>query len=343
MGKTMRFGMSFEGPLNWLNLSKFCDNVGLKDVWLLADMCYLDSFSEILYEIMKTKQVRFIPYANSVFLRHPVLLASGIANIDRIAPGRVAASYCSAGYETAVKLHIPDKDSVRACREAIEITRLIWTGKPVDYSGKHWSLSHVNIPYPARKGIPIYLATRGRKFKLGGELADGVATHGKAPKYLRRMSSHLEEGAKISGRDPNRIDRTVILPIFIAKPREAMKVRDSIRGMLGAFVGAEYSLDWLDTFDIGVEEVQPLRNYIRSKSSFEGINDLVSDDLLNRLVDGYAIVGTVEECIDEVEQMRKNGASTVIPMILDRWFPTTSSARKYISLFNKEIVQAFGD
>ena len=76
--------------------------------------------------------------------------------------------------------------SLQAVREAIEITRLVWSGESITYQGKHWQLTNVKLPFAARKDIPIWIATRGQKFKLAGELANGVVTHGKATNYLKR-------------------------------------------------------------------------------------------------------------------------------------------------------------
>ena len=167
----MRFGVNISPAYDWLKLAQLSERIGLKDVWLPADMAYNDSFSAIGYAVAKTKKIRFFPYANSVYLRHPVLLASGVANIDKEAPGRVGAAYSSAGIETSVNLDIPDEDPVQACLEAIEITRLIWTGKPVNYQGKHWVLKNVNIPLQAREGIPQRHVGRRRRRRTLPRLA----------------------------------------------------------------------------------------------------------------------------------------------------------------------------
>ena len=343
MTHEIRFGVCLEVFDEWVKLAELGDKVGLQDIWLRADMAYQDSFSDITFALTETERARFFPYANSVFLRHPVLLASGIANMDRLRPGRVGAAYCSAGFETSVGLHIPDEDSVQACREAIEITRLLWTGESITYKGRHWELTDVRLQYQARSGIPIWLATRGKKFKLAGELADGIITHGKAGRFLKQMGRHLEEGSKVSGRDHRKIERAIVLPLLITGPEDKERARRSLRGMLGAFVGGEYSLDWLDTFGISIEEVRPLREYIRLKGFSPGIGELVSDNLLSRLIEGYAVVGTPEECINEIEEMRRGGATVVVPLIIKSWFPEASDARRYMQTYAEKIVQSFGE
>ncbi|MHA1713403.1 MAG: LLM class flavin-dependent oxidoreductase [Candidatus Ranarchaeia archaeon] len=343
MTSAIRFGLTIEAIQDWLAIAQIADSNGFDDIWLASDMLYNESFSAITYGVLNTKRLRFLPYANSVFLRHPVLLASGLANIDRLAPGRVGATYCSAGYETSVKLHIPDEDSVQAIREAIEITRHLWTGKHVNYQGKHWSLTDVCLPFKAREGIPIYVATRGSKYKLAGELADGIVTHGKSQKYLKQLDVYIAEGAAILKRDPRQVGRAVVLPFIITNADRIKDEREKLRGMMGAFVGGEFSLDWLNTFDLTVEDVTPLRNYIRSKGFSKGIADLVDDELLDRLIKGFAVVGTTEECIDEVELMRKNGVTCVVPLINHSWFPKVSDVAKFIKQFNHVIIQSYGD
>jgi alkanesulfonate monooxygenase SsuD/methylene tetrahydromethanopterin reductase-like flavin-dependent oxidoreductase (luciferase family) len=337
----MDFGLNLPATQDWLNYAKAAEAAGFDEIRLQSDMAYYDSFSAYALGVTQTKSIRFMPYSNSVFLRHPILMASGAANIDNFAPGRIGVTYCSAGFETSIHLHIPDIDSIQACREAIEITRLLWSGSTISYKGKHWNLSQVKLPVPVRKGIPIELATRGSKFQLAGELADGIITHGKSEKYLKQLSSHLTIGAKKAKRDPKKITRAIVLPFLITPPEKLEATRSAVRGMLGAFVGGEYSLDWIDTLDLTLEDVQPLRKHLRSGKSFSSLGSIVSDNLLNRLIDAFAIIGTKEECITELESMRKNGITKVIPMLIPQFFPSESKLKKFIMHFSENIISSF--
>ena len=92
MGNKIEFALILSPSKGWIDLAKMADNLGYTEIRLQSDMAYYDSFSAYAYGVTQTRNLRFYPYANSVFLRHPVLMASGIANINEIAPGRIGAA-----------------------------------------------------------------------------------------------------------------------------------------------------------------------------------------------------------------------------------------------------------
>ena len=54
-------------------------------------------------------------------------------------------------------------------------------------------------------------------------------------------------------------------------------------------------------------------------------------------------MGTPEECIDEIEEMKKGGVTVVVPLIIEAWFPEASDARRYVQTYAEKIVRAFGE
>lgn len=115
----LKFGIMIPPIEECSKHSKLAEKLGFDYLWLSADHAYIDSCSALAYAATQTKKIKLAPCANSVYLRHPVCIASAIALVDKISNGRVVAGLCSAGYEATVKLGINAKKPLAICREAI--------------------------------------------------------------------------------------------------------------------------------------------------------------------------------------------------------------------------------
>jgi len=122
-------------------------------------------------------------------LRHPVVLAQQLANIDQISQGRlvlglgVGWSLPSAEREWAA-CGADHKARVRRLEEHIVIWRKLWTGEPVTHHGHDLDLmDHTIGPLPWRTAGPPVLITAGNRgellpaqFERFGRLGDGIIT-----------------------------------------------------------------------------------------------------------------------------------------------------------------------
>ncbi|GAB3450838.1 LLM class flavin-dependent oxidoreductase [Actinophytocola sediminis] len=114
-------------------------------------------------------------------LRHPILLAHQLATLDRLSAGRVIAGM-GAGFPnlsthaqfTAVGIDFASR--VGRMAESIDAMRLLWSGEPVSYRGRHVAFADVRLePAPARPGgPPVWLAGSGAPvLRRVARLADG--------------------------------------------------------------------------------------------------------------------------------------------------------------------------
>jgi probable F420-dependent oxidoreductase len=126
-----------------------------------------------------TLRVGSLVFANDY--RHPALLAKEAATVDRLTGGRLefglGAGWMVADYEGA-GLHL-DPPSVRIERleEALTIILGLWSGEPVDHTGRHYRISGlVGRPVPAqRPHPPVVIGGGGRKvLEVAGRHADVV-------------------------------------------------------------------------------------------------------------------------------------------------------------------------
>jgi alkanesulfonate monooxygenase SsuD/methylene tetrahydromethanopterin reductase-like flavin-dependent oxidoreductase (luciferase family) len=150
-------------------------------------------------------------------LRHPVVLAQQIANLDHISRGRVVLglgvgwSLPSAAREWAA-CGADHKRRVRRLEEHVEIWRMLWRGEPVTHVGSDLELvEHTIGPLPWSEAGPPVLITAGNRgemlpaqFDRFARLGDGIITTYLDPGECRVVRERAEEA--LARRDRARFD-----------------------------------------------------------------------------------------------------------------------------------------
>ncbi len=132
-------------------------------------------------------------------LRHPAVLASSIATVAGLAPGRTHLGLGSG--DTAVRLNGLAPATVAALGEATRMTRRLLAGAAIELGAAR----------PARlrhaRPVPVWIAAQGPKtLRMAGATADGVWIRvGTHPDNLRAAWDAVLAGARDAGRDPGEI------------------------------------------------------------------------------------------------------------------------------------------
>src|SRR5256712_5928615 len=149
----------------------------------------LEPLTTLAYLAGITTRVRLGTAVLLPALRHPVVLAHQIANVDQISRGRVVLglgvgwSLPSAEREWAA-CGADHKRRVRRLEEHVRIWRMLWRGEPVNYQDGDVELTdHTVGPLPWNaEGPPVLItaANRGEmldaQFDRLGRLGDGIIT-----------------------------------------------------------------------------------------------------------------------------------------------------------------------
>jgi alkanesulfonate monooxygenase SsuD/methylene tetrahydromethanopterin reductase-like flavin-dependent oxidoreductase (luciferase family) len=132
-------------------------------------------------------------------LRHPVLVARQLADIERIAPGRLIFGV-GLGGEDRHEISICGVDpATRGLRmnECLTIVRELLTGKPTTFHGRFFDLDEAVIAPPAA-GIPIIVGGRSdAAIRRAGRLGDGWLGIWNSP---RRFAAAVEMAAQEAAR-----------------------------------------------------------------------------------------------------------------------------------------------
>ena len=119
----------------------------------------LDPFVALGGAATVTSKIQLLTYLAVLPYRNPLLLAKAATTVDRLSNGRfilgVGTGYLKAEYAA---LGVDFEERLALFDEALEVLPLHWSGKPFDYTGRHFTAKGIQaMPKPIRNPIPIWI------------------------------------------------------------------------------------------------------------------------------------------------------------------------------------------
>jgi alkanesulfonate monooxygenase SsuD/methylene tetrahydromethanopterin reductase-like flavin-dependent oxidoreductase (luciferase family) len=199
----------------WI-MARLADQAGYDAVWVgdsIVAKPRLEPLTTLAYLAGITARVRLGTAVLLPALRHPVVLAGQIANVDQVSRGRVVLGLGvgwglpSAEREWAA-CGADHKGRVRRLEEHVQIWRRLWRGEPLTERGEDWELTEHTIgPLPWREAGPPVLITAGNRgellpaqFDRFGRLGDGIITTYVHAEECRLIRERAEEALARHGR-----------------------------------------------------------------------------------------------------------------------------------------------
>jgi 5,10-methylenetetrahydromethanopterin reductase len=248
-----------------------------------------DVFVALTAVAMVTKKIKFGPAIANPYTRHPITSATAMATLDELSGGRAFMGYGIGGSLVLGPLGYKVERPLRITREAIEITRQLYCGEPVNYQGDFFNCNDVRLRFGVRP-IPIYFAARGSQMlRLGGELCDGQFLSGKAKFDLSRTIDDIQAGALKSGRKPK-----LFYAVHVAF--ETSMIQD---------IKANYTYMIVDSPEhvqrqLGLtgEDINEIRS-VMLQEGIRGAARLISDELIEKFI----VMGDDKACAREIARL----------------------------------------
>jgi alkanesulfonate monooxygenase SsuD/methylene tetrahydromethanopterin reductase-like flavin-dependent oxidoreductase (luciferase family) len=176
---------------------------------------FLDTWTLISALGAQTSRIRVFPDVANLPLRPPAVLAKAVASLDVITGGRAELGLGAGGFWDAIRgmggpVREP-KDSILALEEAIQVSRLVWSGqRGLRFDGRFYQLEGIHSgPVPLHE-VAIWLGVyRPRGLELTGRLADGwLPSLGYVPPHeIADKQARIDDAAARAGRQPSEIRR----------------------------------------------------------------------------------------------------------------------------------------
>jgi probable F420-dependent oxidoreductase len=150
-----------DGFWRWVDL---CEQGGLDSIWqtdrIVSRTPILESMTTLAAIAGRTRRIKFGVNVVSVALREPVLLAKQCATIDVLSNGRLLPGFGIGSPRGAewTAMHVDTTTRGRKTDEALEIISRLWSGKALDFDGRHFHLTKASIsPLPVQPDLPMWI------------------------------------------------------------------------------------------------------------------------------------------------------------------------------------------
>lgn len=200
-------------------LAERAEALGFHSVWVgdsLTARPRLEALTTLAAVSGRTHRIRLGTAILLAALRHPVLLAHSVANIDLLSGGRVdlGIGFGRAGDPAQEhefeSLGLSAKQRVKMSEELVEVMRRLWRERDVSFRGKFTSFEHVTLePRPVQPGgVPIWLSSNNVEpgLRRVGRMGDGWLNNITTPEVYRVCLEKIRYYAVQAGRSPDAIE-----------------------------------------------------------------------------------------------------------------------------------------
>jgi F420-dependent oxidoreductase-like protein len=285
----------------WLALARACEEHGVpalfrSDHYLNLDerpeRGSLDAWATLSALAAVTSTLRLGTLVSPATFRHPSELAKVVTTADHVSGGRVELGIGAGWHErehAAYGFPFPSvRERMDRLEEQIEIIHGSWTSAPFSFSGAHYSLEELDAqPRPVQQPHPplIMGGSGGRRSAvLAARWADEYNTPLVGLDDVRERRARVISACREAGREP--IPFSLMTGVLVGRSREELRAR-------AAALAARR-----DPTELRPWEPQERR-------------DTEADAWLSRTPDGW-IVGTVDEAIEQLLEVRSAGVSRVM-------------------------------
>lgn len=288
------------------------DDLGVDSAWV-AEAWGHDAFTLLAELALKTKHIKLGTAIVNVFSRSAAVLAMTAASLDELSGGRMVLGLGSSGANVIEHWHgvAFDKPLTRL-REYVQIINRIVAGRRLIHKGEVFNLRRgfrLDME-PVRSHIPIFIAALSpRSIEQAGEVADGWIPIYWPKDRLQEGIDQLMKGAERAGRQRNDLTVAPFIGVYvIGDGDDGEEVRRRARQPIAFSVGRMGIFYYQMLQRMGFEpEVAAIRAAWDRRDP-RGAAAAVSNEML----EATAIVGSLEECREKLEEWRTLGGDLPI-------------------------------
>jgi 5,10-methylenetetrahydromethanopterin reductase len=286
-----------------------------------------DAFVALAVAAQSTSRIRLGPAVTNPVSRHPVVTANAMATLDRLSGGR-AFMGLGAGDSAVFTLGLRPARLAELERTALDLQaltagrRVVRDGRPVQIKG-------------VTRRVPLYLAADGpRAHQLAGRVADGAFIgSGLTAPEVATSRAEIGAGARAAGRDPEVIDTWWLVKANVADSRET--AIEEIKGTLVSSGNRVFrALAPPVALHEAIEEIHRGYDPLAHAALDTAANGRLSDrpEVTSYLAERFAIAGTPDDCVAQVERARQAGADQLLLTAI------TPDPRRFIERWSTEVM-----
>jgi alkanesulfonate monooxygenase SsuD/methylene tetrahydromethanopterin reductase-like flavin-dependent oxidoreductase (luciferase family) len=169
----------------WLGAARRAEAAGFETVWAWdhfisrgdLDDSWLECFTTLTAAGVSTERIGLGTFVVNNINRHPAVLANIVATLADFAPGRVELGIGIGGHpvehESYGMAYAPASVRAQMLEEAVAVLRLLFSGGPVDFEGRHYQLTEARcFPVPDPTPRITIAGTKPAGARMAARLGD---------------------------------------------------------------------------------------------------------------------------------------------------------------------------
>ena len=232
-----------------VQLAERAEELGFDSLWVgdsILARPRLEPLTTLAVAAARTNRVKLGTAVLLPALRHPVVLANELANLDLVCNGRLILGLGIAGNNGSIEREftacgVDFRHRIGIFEEGVALMRRLWTEPEVTFHGRHFQLDGVRLGLrPARSsGIPLWLAggvdnALRRVLRLG----DGWFPLPNSPEQFARHRQRLESLGQEMGQDADRLARAVYVSVNVND--DAARAEREMRAFMEGYYNVPY-------------------------------------------------------------------------------------------------------
>lgn len=276
-----------------------------------------------------TQRINLGPGVSHLAGRHPSVIASAMATLDDLAPGRIRLGF-GVGDSGPLNLGVP-RTSLRELEQAVVDIRTLLQGSETPGSTRPLRLNYVKKR--DTNPVPIYIAASGeRTLRLAGRVADAVLISG-MPEKLSGSIELVRAGEREAGRLAGSARILFWTTACVAHDGQAARaaVRGSVaRRAMNTFGRRPESLSPEDRSALETLQAAHQQGY-RWDTDYA---TLVPD----KWIDQLAVAGTPEEVRSKLERALDDGADEISTILMSSQAAGARGSEDQLTLFAETVI-----
>ena len=286
------------------------DDLGYDSLWVTERYLHEETASMLGFLAASTSRVKLGVGVVNPFTRHPALLATMAATLDRVSGGRfILGMGRSDSFIIEDRLGMSYSRSRGRLEEALTIVREFLEKGSASYQGRIFNQPRVSLEMrPVQERLPIYMAAIGPKaLKTAGALADGVVLNAYVSRgYVKWAANVVRTSAQEAGRDPESVRIACMLVMRMTSHPE--EVRSGLKQRLvRLYSEAHVGEILLETAGFDPGAAARIRQ-LYAEGDVNSAVGLVTDDM----VDSCYVIGPPEQCRERVEEYARAGVDELL-------------------------------
>ncbi|MDA1004773.1 MAG: LLM class flavin-dependent oxidoreductase [Chloroflexi bacterium] len=305
--RRVSIGINWQGAFDIdevVEQAKVADEAGV-DSLFVAEAWGRDAFTILAVLARETSHIKLGTSIVNIYSRSPGALAQHFATLDELSGGRMIIGLGSSGPQVIEHFHgVPFEKPLTRVKEYVDVINMLMREEPLQYHGKIFKLERgFTLRFtPVRPHIPIYLASiTPKSLEQTAAIADGwFPIFIPKPQWKSQLDAFRGYIAA-AGRQPD--------DVIVRNPNGVTVTDNPERAREGTASGAAFYIARMGDFyyqhflRMGyADEANAVRRAWADGGAAAGAAALPAE-----LVEELGTAGTVEQCIDAMEEAESAG------------------------------------